>query len=104
VTAAARLQNTGSDLATFTPDGKTSYESKNKSVPLMPICNLIAAEATEKLSSPVTLDCLTPLQAYDAGGRARAAAQVVQLMAQAKEAGVDAEKALGRVNCVESNR
>ena len=68
---------------------------------LTPICNLIAAEGSEKLAAPVTLDCMTPLQAYDAGGRARAAFQVVQLLAHAKEAGLSeaqTQQALGLVN------
>jgi hypothetical protein len=41
---------------------------------------------------------MQPLQAFDAGGRARAAAQVVELLPRAKEAGVDAEQALSLVN------
>ena len=41
---------------------------------------------------------MQPLQAYDAGGRARAAAQVVELLARAKEAGGDPDQALALVN------
>jgi hypothetical protein len=62
---------------------------------LQPIANLIGAEVSEKLDSPVTLDVMQPLQAFDAGGRARAAIAVVQLMAQA---GIDADQALKLVN------
>lgn len=65
---------------------------------LQPIANLIAAEISEKLATRVTLDVMQPLQAFDAGGRARAAAQLVQLLAQAKESGVDANQALNLVN------
>jgi hypothetical protein len=57
---------------------------------LQPAASLIAEEATEKLGSPVTIDCLTPLQAYDAGGRARAIATVVQALVEAKAGGVAA--------------
>lgn len=55
---------------------------------LQPICELLAEEATEKLGGDVSLDCITPLQAFDQGGTARALATVVQAMAQAKEAGL----------------
>lgn len=41
---------------------------------------------------------MKPLHAYDAGGRARAATAVVQALALAKEAGVDADEALKLVN------
>lgn len=51
-------------------------------------------ELTDKLGQPVQMDTLRPLQAYDAGGRARAAAGVVQALALAKEAGVDADTAM----------
>jgi hypothetical protein len=65
---------------------------------LQPIANLIGSEASAKLGQPVTLDVMEPLQAFDAGGRARAASAVVQLLAMAKEAGVDADQALKLVN------
>jgi hypothetical protein len=61
---------------------------------LQPVAALLAEEATAKLGQPVTVDVMQPLQAYDAGGRARAAAGVVQALAQAKEAGVDPDTAL----------
>lgn len=64
---------------------------------LQPLADLVAEEMSEKLGQPVRLDVMRPLQAWDAGGRARAAAQVVQLMAMAQEAGVDADKALSLV-------
>lgn len=56
---------------------------------LQPIAAMIAQEASEKLGQKVSLDCMRPLQAYDAGGRARALAAVVAAMTAAKEAGVD---------------
>ncbi|RTL86447.1 MAG: phage portal protein [Hyphomicrobiales bacterium] len=56
---------------------------------LQPIAGLIAEEAALKLGGDVTVDLTRPLQAYDAGGRARAMATLVQAAAQAKEAGID---------------
>jgi len=55
---------------------------------LEPIAALLAEEASEKLGAPVALDVLRPLQAYDAGGRARAVSTMVEAMARAKEAGL----------------
>lgn len=65
---------------------------------LQPVAMLMAEECTDKLGSTVTLDTLRPLQAYDAGGRARAAAGIVKALADAKEAGVDPETALKLVD------
>lgn len=59
---------------------------------LQPIAALISAEATEKLGQPVTLDLMRPLQAYDAGGRARALSGIVQALVQAEAAGLPAGK------------
>ena len=56
---------------------------------LQPIAELIAEEAKEKLGASVEIDVLTPLQAFDQGGSARAVATLVQAAAQAKEAGLD---------------
>lgn len=53
---------------------------------LQPIAMLLAEEATEKLNTTVKIDVLRPLQAYDAGGRARALGALIQALAQAKEA------------------
>jgi hypothetical protein len=67
---------------------------------LQPVAEFIAAEAKEKLGGEITLDCLTPTQAFDAGGRARALTTIIQAMAAIKEAGLppstldDALKAL----------
>lgn len=55
---------------------------------LQPIAELLAAEASEKLGSPVQIDTVRPLQAYDAGGRARAVSTIIEAMARAKEAGL----------------
>ena len=55
---------------------------------LAPVAALLAEEATMKLGGPVSLDVLEPLQAYDAGGRARALKGVIDSMAAAKEGGL----------------
>lgn len=56
---------------------------------LQPIAELLSEEASEKLGGKVEIDVLTPLQAFDQGGSARAVATLVQAAAQAKEAGLD---------------
>lgn len=55
---------------------------------LQPIAALLAEEASEKLGGAVTMDVMTPLQAYDAGGRARALSATVAALKEAKEAGL----------------
>jgi hypothetical protein len=55
---------------------------------LQPIAALIAEECTAKLGAEVVVDVMRPAQAYDAGGRARALATVVEALARAKEAGL----------------
>lgn len=40
--------------------------------------------AADKLGNAVTLDVMRPLQAYDAGGRARALTAVVKALSEAK--------------------
>lgn len=65
---------------------------------LQPIAEAIAEECAEKLGEPVKLDVMRPLQAFDAGGRARAAAGIVQALALAKESGVDPATALELVD------
>jgi len=65
---------------------------------LQPMGALLAEEATAKLGTPVEIDVMRPLQAFDAGGRARAAATMVQALALAKEAGVDPADALKLVD------
>lgn len=56
---------------------------------LQPIAMLMAEEATGKLGSRVLIDVVRPMQAFDAGGKARALGALVQAMAQAKEAGIE---------------
>jgi len=56
---------------------------------LQPIAELLSEEASEKLGTEIKIDVLTPLQAFDQGGSARAFATLVQAMAMAQEAGLD---------------
>lgn len=68
---------------------------------LQPIAMLLAEEASKKLGGEIMIDVLRPVQAFDAGGRARALATIVQALAQAKEAGLapgDMNAALTLVN------
>jgi hypothetical protein len=65
---------------------------------LAPVAALMAQEASEKLGDKITIDVMRPLQAFDAGGRARAMAQIVEAMAMAKGSGVDLDKAAQLVN------
>ena len=58
---------------------------------LQPIAELLAEEASEKLGGTVSIDLLTPLQAFDQGGSARAFTALVGGLAQAKEAGLSPE-------------
>lgn len=55
---------------------------------LQPLAMLIAEEASDKLGGMIEIDTLRPLQAYDAGGRARAFSGLIEGMAKAKEAGL----------------
>lgn len=68
---------------------------------LQPIALLMAEEAAEKLGGNVQIDVMRPLQAYDAGGKARAFAGMVEGLAKAKEAGLtpgEVEAAMRFVN------
>jgi hypothetical protein len=55
---------------------------------LQPIAALIAEEASAKFGVEVDIDVMRPLQAFDAGGRARALATTVEALAKAKGAGL----------------
>lgn len=68
---------------------------------LQPIAMTIAEEASEKLLLPVTLDVLRPLQAYDAGGRARAMAGYIEALARAREAGLTPGEVAQAMNVVD---
>ncbi len=56
---------------------------------LAPLAKIIAQEVSEKLGQPIEIDVLGPLQAFDAGGRARSLKAIVEALALAKAAGVD---------------
>lgn len=56
---------------------------------LQPMAMLMAEEATDKLGGRVLIDVVRPMQAYDAGGKARALATMVEAMARAREAGIE---------------
>ncbi|WMS43435.1 phage portal protein [Acuticoccus sp. MNP-M23] len=59
---------------------------------LQPIAAAIAEEATDKLGAVVTLDVMRPLQAFDAGGRARAFGTMVKAIAEANQAGLEPQQ------------
>ena len=56
---------------------------------LQPMAGLMAEEATAKLGAAVTIDVVRPMQAFDAGGKARALATMIEALARAREAGID---------------
>lgn len=55
---------------------------------IQPIAELMAEEVGNKIGAPVSIDVTRPLQAFDAGGRARAVATVVEALGRAKETGI----------------
>jgi len=68
---------------------------------LQPIASLMAEECEDKLGVETTIDILRPIQAFDAGGRARAISTMVAALAQAKTAGLapgDLAAAMALVN------
>jgi hypothetical protein len=65
---------------------------------LEPVAKLVAEEASAKIGGAIEIDVVRPLQAYDAGGKARAFSALVGAMAQAKEAGIDAGALLHKLD------
>jgi hypothetical protein len=59
---------------------------------LQPIAELLAEEASAKLGGAVMIDLGRPLQAFDAGGRARALSQLIEAMGRAKELGLSPDQ------------
>ncbi|WP_306253890.1 phage portal protein [Parvularcula sp. IMCC14364] len=55
---------------------------------LQPIAHCMAQELSKKLGTNVRLDVMRPLQAFDAGGRARSLTAIVSAMISAKEGGL----------------
>lgn len=68
---------------------------------LQPIAALLADEASAKLGATVEIDTIRPLQAFDAGGRARALSAIVKTMAEAKEAGIPPADLSGAMRMVD---
>lgn len=58
---------------------------------LQPIAEVVAQEASEKFGGKVALDLVSPLQAFDQGGRARAFATMTEGLTSAKAAGLSPE-------------
>lgn len=56
---------------------------------LQPIAASMAEEISLKTGQPASLDVMAPLQAYDAGGRARALGAVLKALSEAKDADLD---------------
>lgn len=74
---------------------------------LQPIAMLLSEEASEKLGAEIMIDVMRPVQAFDAGGRARALSTIVEALAKAKEAGLapgDMNAALTLVNWGDGDR
>lgn len=65
---------------------------------LQPIAAQIAEEASAKLGGNIKLDVMRPLQAFDAGGRARSVTALIKALAEAKDAGIDPNAALKLVD------
>ncbi len=59
---------------------------------LQPLAELLAEEASAKLGATIVIDVGRPLQAFDAGGRARALSLLVDTMGRAKELGLSADQ------------
>ena len=58
------------------------------------MAELLAAEAEAKIGGRVRIDVMRPMQAFDAGGRARAMSAIIGALAEAKAAGIDPALAL----------
>lgn len=68
---------------------------------LQPIAALLAEEATAKLGARVQIDTIRPLQAFDAGGRARALSAIVKTLVEAQEAGLQLADVSGAMHMVD---
>ena len=67
---------------------------------LQPIAELMAEEASAKLGGNVTIEMGRTLQAFDAGGRARALATLVEAMGRAKELGLSPDELSSAIKAV----
>jgi hypothetical protein len=59
---------------------------------LRPVAEVVAQECAEEFGGPVGLDLISPLQAFDQGGRARAFATMIEGLSAAKAAGLSADQ------------
>ncbi|MCC5984320.1 MAG: phage portal protein [Rhodobacteraceae bacterium] len=65
---------------------------------LQPLAELLAEECSAKLGSPVQIDVMRPLQAFDVGGKSRALSAIIKALAEAKAEGIDPAAALALVD------
>jgi hypothetical protein len=68
---------------------------------LQPLAMIMAEEASAKFGGKVFIDVMRPLQAFDAGNRARSAGSIISALAEAKTAGLEpsqVDAALALVN------
>ncbi len=70
---------------------------------LQPIAEIIAQECSEKLGLEVSLDLITPLQAYDQSGRARAFATLVDGLSTAKAVGLPSSQVQAALNFIDES-
>lgn len=68
---------------------------------LQPVAELIAEEASAKLGARVELDVISPLQAFDQGGRARAFSTLINGLVAAKEAGLSPGEVAGALRFID---
>lgn len=68
---------------------------------LQPIAELLAEEASAKLGATIEIDTLRPLQAFDAGGRARALSAIVKTLAEAKTSDIAPEAVAAAMRMVD---
>jgi len=68
---------------------------------LQPIAEVLAEETRNKIGGDVQIDTLRPLQAFDAGGRARALSAIIKAVAEAKEADIPADAVAGAMRMVD---
>jgi hypothetical protein len=71
---------------------------------LQPLAEVIAQEASEKLGTEVSLDLVSPLQAFDQGGRARAFATMIEGLANAKATGLSDETVAAALAYIDESR
>jgi len=68
---------------------------------LQPVAGLIAEEASAKLGARVEIDVISPTQAFDQGGRARAFTTLINGLAAAKEAGLSPAEVAGALRFID---